>query len=934
MQRLSSTVSGRNNFLPPARKGFIFTMDMAIALSIVLSVLFITQTVPFENNPIKNTLSTQDRVDDVFTFLDTSGYILYTLDTNAPSTAVTTIYNRALSSIPSNMDIRIELQQFVTANLEACKSIRDFDTCFPDANALFVAAGGSLPADKGIIKGKKIFVRRQPAPDCNLTYELAAPPFPLQPLFPPMEGIAFDHHPVSTISLQGGPDLNLVFDVNIVPDTDIICDQNVTINLSVTVPDFVRDPVDIILVVDRSGSMSWVGRLNTDDASRLAVSNGYTYLADGSGDLRVIDTVIPSTPFLAGTGTFSGAAEDVVIDGNYAYVAAGTGSLKIVDISDKNSPSQIGSWDVGNTGRGIDKNGDYVYLAHGLNGLRIIDVSNPASPAITGTWDNDGYSYDVKVKGNYAYVADDDEGLVIIDITNPAAPVFASQCESTSPCSIDNGTNARQVFILGNYLYLSQNENGMRIIDITDPLNPVLTGTYDPSDDVEGIFVVDNNAYLAADDGGLLVVDVTDKTAPTLLRTIPTPYTFRDVIIENGWAHIAADSKGLITINLQEGIKMKQAVEASKVFMDSNAWEPADQTGLASYASGSTLDQQLTNNRSLVKAALDTLMAGGSTATSAGITEATGELTGTRSNPDAARFMIFLSDGRTTTGSSPLAAAATAASNGIIIHTIGFGPDVDASELTEIANIADGNYHAAADANALAAVFAIIEKKIQEAATNATLNAVVADSNFVVSTGGATLVDQNLLFAIDEVSPGVPWFGSYTLNFPCTNALSCSIDTLSLPGSGSFFEYTDSNGLHQITFDVNTTVSFLKRDLTVNITSGRVTAPNNVLIDVNVANIADLNTGSTTLNIYLNDINTTPLTSRFVPELCGGTNSFCIPSVQLYTGMVLNTEGVIYATINDDNAISECPGNNQDVINCFGAPETVFYVLDYWAWRN
>jgi len=908
---------------------------MAISLSIVLSVIFLAQSVPYEDMPVQTTIISQQNVDDVFTLLDTTGYILTTLDSNSPSNAVGFIYNRASLSLPSNMNLRIQLQQYVTDNMGACKADRNFSSCFPDANRTISTAGLALPTDKSIIRGKKIYVRRQPPSDCNLTYAVTAPVIESPFCKPSQNDILFDHHPFPSINFQA-EDLNLVFDVNVVPPSSIQCDQNVTINLSVTVPEYLRDPVDIMLVMDRSGSMSWVGRYDTSDASRLDVNGNYTYLADGSGDFRVLDTTDPGIPTQAGRDTFSGSAEDVVVDYPYAYVAAGSRSLKVFDISDPTDPEEEGSWDVGSSGRGIDKSGDYVYLAHYYNGIRVINVSDPENPFLVDTW-NPGWqdqSYDVAVQGNYAYVADDDRGMVILDITDPNNVVYVTRCENSAPCSINSGTNSRAVHVEGNYAYLSQRERGMRIIDISNPANPVLTGTYNPSGYVYGIDVVGNTAYLATDGDGLIEVDITNKANPVLIEMHESPYSYFDVEINNNWAHIAAGSYGLITIDLNGGLKIDQAIEAAKDFVDANSWRAEDQLGLVSYASSASLDEQLTNDRNAVKDALDALSAGGGTATGDGIYEATDELTSGRANPVAYKFQVLLSDGQTNQGSSSAAAASDAASNGIVIYTIGFGPDADAAELTNIANLTGGEYYAAADVNSLSTIYLLIEQEIQEVASNALLNAVVTDSNFVVDTGGAVLLDQNLMFDINTVSPNNPWFGSYILNFPCDSDISCTFDVLSFPGPGSFFEYTDSNGTHRIEFDVNTTVSFQKRDITVEIIEGKVTAPDNVLLDVNVANIADLNTGSTVLNLYLNDTNSVPLTSRFVPELCGGTNSFCSPSEHLYLGIVLNVEGIIYATVNDDLAISECPGNNEDVISCFGAPRIEYYILDYWAWRD
>ena len=80
--------------------------------------------------------------------------------------------------------------------------------------------------------------------------------------------------------LQADP-LDITFDVNVVPSTQISCDDNVLVSLSIFIPDDFRTTVDVIEVMDISGSMS-----------ECAVAEGTPIIQDqntlGGGNYNVV----------------------------------------------------------------------------------------------------------------------------------------------------------------------------------------------------------------------------------------------------------------------------------------------------------------------------------------------------------------------------------------------------------------------------------------------------------------------------------------------------------------------------------------------------------------------------------------------------------------------------------------------------------------------
>jgi hypothetical protein len=76
------------------------------------------------------------------------------------------------------------------------------------------------------------------------------------------------------------------------------------------------------------------------------------------------------------------------------------------------------------------------------------------------------------------------------------------------------------------------------------------------------------------------------------------------------------------------------------------------------------------------------------------------------------------------------------------------------------------------------------------------------------------------------------------------------------------------------------------------------------------------------------------LRSFSVPRLCGLVETDDCSSTSAVFQAQLNQSGVLYATINDDNAISECPLGNIDAVNCYAAPISQAIVVEFFVWRK
>ncbi len=398
--------------------------------------------------------------------------------------------------------------------------------------------------------------------------------------------------------------------------------------------------------------------------------------------------------------------------------------------------------------------------------------------------------------------------------------------------------------------------------------------------------------------------------------------------------------------------KMLAAKNTAKQFIDFNDWNsPYDRIGLASFSSSSSLNQQLLAaddaNKTRIKNEVDNLNANGSTAMGDGIHEATTELRSNRGRaPDSFQFQILLSDGVNNTGSNPITRANQAANNDIIIYTIGFGSDADETTLRQIANITDGNYYYAEDENTLNEVYEQISTSIGEIvagqAYDANVIVPVADGIKILSNDANTyplfLNDKNNLFwDIGTITEDTPWYGTYTLTIPCNSAFSCSDSKRVFPDVGSIISYIDGDTIfHEIEWDVNVTIPFKYRDLTLKILDARLLADNKMFIDVNISNIGYLDSAKTKIGFYLDDIISGNLITEFDSwPLCAGLdNNKPCNSFQIAYDSEVGAEGDIFAVVNHDNSVNECPGNNTQQISCYGSPKTQYFIIDLWVWNE
>ena len=509
-----------------------------------------------------------------------------------------------------------------------------------------------------------------------------------------------------------------------------------------------------------------------------------------------------------------------------------------------------------------------------VGGLVIVDKSdsNPNNwTVLSNLYDTGSGLIDqpqsVFVSGDYAYLADQSgSGLWIVDISNKENPVMEGFVSTTNPQS---------VVVSGNYAYVADEDSGLRVINTTDKSNPVIATTLYGSETVKDVEIYDSNIYAIADTGseatadGVHVLDIINPASPVEIITFDSPYDFSKIFVGENYIYMAMNL-GAITMDRIFGPKINFARNSATEFVNFEDWEdPEDKLGTASYGynSDSSLDYALVDadetNKAAINTAIGGLMARNGTPMDQGLKEAIDELLGTNGREDAIQFMILLADGQSDSGTQSAidTQVARAQSNEIYIFTIGFGGDVDETQLENISTGAYcpneatgdcGSYHHISDPSALSDVYKLIAARIAELSGRMP-DGTTTDISFEFNRFGNGMEitnyapgiwdEDNNILNFEDIDIRFGWEGSFDATITC-NYVGCGKDfvegsKVSFPPEDTIVSYS-LDGIEQDPiqwpnkFEVETVLYY--NDLGIEFVEGMFYSTTDITIKYNVLN--------------------------------------------------------------------------------------------------
>lgn len=329
---------------------------------------------------------------------------------------------------------------------------------------------------------------------------------------------------------------------------------------------------------------SWSGSGDVASEGVFVVGNR-AYVADETSGLLIFNVSNPSSPTLLGSIETPGDAGDVFVVDTLAYVADGlrwdgvewVGNFQIVDVTDPSSPALSGSYTVPDWAEGVYVDAGLAYVASGWSGLQILDVSDPSSPTLAGVFPGVAdAAQDVVVVGTLAYIADAGWGLKIVDVTDPASPLLLGE--------FNTPVGAEAVFVAGTTAYVADTASGLHIVDVAVPSNPTLRGVAGTVlGDASSVHVSGGRAFATAGNS-LQIVDVSNPLSPVFRGQFKMQEEARDVHVVGDLAYVAAGAEGLQIVDVSNpsvpSLRGTYPMAAAGVFVDGPLAYIANETGL------------------------------------------------------------------------------------------------------------------------------------------------------------------------------------------------------------------------------------------------------------------------------------------------------------------------------------------------------------------
>jgi Ca-activated chloride channel family protein len=238
-----------------------------------------------------------------------------------------------------------------------------------------------------------------------------------------------------------------------------------------------------------------------------------------------------------------------------------------------------------------------------------------------------------------------------------------------------------------------------------------------------------------------------------LLVSLARPSTVIAVPRDQTTVMLVMDVSGSMAANDLRPNRMVAAKQAARAFVQ--ALPPTMQVGLISFSTNARVSAPLTRDHQAVLRAVDSLAASGGTAIGEGLNAALDQLAGrpvSGQTEPAPALVVVLSDGASTSGQSPMTAAARARADQVKVYTVGIGQRgasplidgrlparLDEATLQDIAEETGGTYYYAAEAGQLERIYADLGSQVSWVEERTEITALVSALGTVFLMAGGLL---------------------------------------------------------------------------------------------------------------------------------------------------------------------------------------------------
>lgn len=262
---LSKASERARNALNLDSKAFVFTLDVLFAIMLLASFILIMNVQLSEKEDQIALKEMKQELSSVLNALDENGYFIEVLDDNTLTSGQKSelIHNKILELFGKEFAGRTHIVQY-DLNMNGCLVGKKFEECFYQS-VLFSEHGAELPKDKSIASEEIFLIKKQPPAQCEISEQKLSLKENEKSIENIVNGINkkellllfdFDEKDPITLLFEGETDQNIFFGVSTTPSKVLNCDETIHVDLNVRIGDTgERTPADIMLVMDRSGSM-------------------------------------------------------------------------------------------------------------------------------------------------------------------------------------------------------------------------------------------------------------------------------------------------------------------------------------------------------------------------------------------------------------------------------------------------------------------------------------------------------------------------------------------------------------------------------------------------------------------------------------------------------------------------------------------------------
>jgi hypothetical protein len=296
------------------------------------------------------------------------------------------------------------------------------------------------------------------------------------------------------------------------------------------------------LYASEANSWQMVAQVKTKKARSIYYSDGYIYIADDRGGIKIVDPKADDNHLIA---TYKNKARyfDVIVVDNYLYASTDKKKIEVYDISNKKDIQKIAQIQTSSTVMDMIYQDGYLYIADRGAGIKIVDVSSPTNPRILSTMDT-RLALGVAIKNDTLFVADGKNGVLFVDISDKTDPKLITQIKTQD--------KTRAIKLRDDKLYVATRYKGLTVIDISDISHPKVSDVIDTDGKAINVTLDDNLIYISDSNNGLVVLN---QDTLDIENHLDIHTKLRDVVLSDGYMFLGGNN----------GLKIyKQSVQKPK----------------------------------------------------------------------------------------------------------------------------------------------------------------------------------------------------------------------------------------------------------------------------------------------------------------------------------------------------------------------------------